>query len=69
MKDSIVQPSIGELMKRVNNKFSLVVLSAKVARANIEKDKDIKQEKHINYLTQSVRQICEDKVKYQIDVE
>lgn len=70
MKDSIVEPSIGELMKRVNNKFSLVVLSARVARMNIDKDKDVKQEKHINYLTQSVRQICEDKVKYQmIDVE
>lgn len=70
MKDSIVEPSISELLKKVNNKFSLVILSARVARQNIDKDKDVKQEKHINYLTQSVRQIYEDKVQYEmIDVE
>ncbi|HJD00657.1 DNA-directed RNA polymerase subunit omega [Candidatus Arthromitus sp. SFB-turkey] len=70
MKDSIVEPSISELLKKVNNKFSLVILSARVARQNIDKDKDVKQEKHINYLTQSVRQIYEDKVQYKmIDVE
>ena len=70
MKDSIVAPSISELLKKVNNKFSLVILSARVARQNIDKDKDVKQEKHINYLTQSVRQIYEDKVQYKmIDVE
>ena len=49
MKDSIVEPSISELLKKVNNKFSLVILSARVARQNIDKDKDVKQEKHINY--------------------
>lgn len=70
MKDSIVEPSISELLKKVNNKFSLVILSARVARQNIDKDKDVKQEKHINYLTQSVRQIYEDKVQYKmLDVE
>lgn len=70
MKDSIVEPPISELLKKVNNKFSLVILSARVARNNIDKDKDIKQEKHINYLTQSVREIYEDKVQYEmIDVE
>ena len=70
MKDSIVEPSISELLKKVNNKFSLVILSARVAIQNIDKDKDVKQEKHINYLTQSVRQIYEDKVQYKmIDVE
>lgn len=70
MKDSIVEPSISELLKKVNNKFSLVILSARVARQNIDKDKDVKQEKHINYLTQSVRQIYEDKVQYKmIDIE
>ena len=70
MKDSIVEPSLSELLKKVNNKFSLVILSARVARQNIDKDKDVKQEKHINYLTQSVRQIYEDKVQYKmIDVE
>lgn len=70
MKDSIVEPSISELLKKVNNKFSLVILSSRVARQNIDKDKDVKQEKHINYLTQSVRQIYEDKVQYKmIDVE
>ena len=70
MKDYIVEPSISELLKKVNNKFSLVILSARVARQNIDKDKDVKQEKHINYLTQSVRQIYEDKVQYKmIDVE
>lgn len=70
MKDSIVEPSISDLLKEVNNKFSLVILSARVARMNIDKDKDIKQDKHINYLTQSVRQIYEGDVQYQmIDVE
>lgn len=70
MKDSIVEPSISDLLKEVNNKFSLVILSARVARMNIDKDKDIKQDKHINYLTQSVRQIYEGNVQYQmIDVE
>lgn len=70
MKDSIVEPPISELLKKVNNKFSLVILSARVARNNIDKDKDVKQEKHINYLTQSVREIYEDKVKYEmIDVD
>lgn len=70
MKDSIVEPSISDLLKEVNNKFSLVILSARVARMNIDKDKDVKQDKHINYLTQSVRQIYEGDVQYQmIDVE
>ena len=70
MKDSIVEPSISELLKKVNNKFSLVILSARVARNNIDKDKDIKKDKHINYLTQAVREIYEDKVQYKmIDVE
>ena len=70
MEGSLVGPSISELLKKVNNKFSLVILSARVARQNIDKDKDVKQEKHINYLTQSVRQIYEDKVQYKmIDVE
>ncbi len=70
MKDSIVEPSISELLKKVNNKFSLVILSARVARNNIDKDKDVKKDKHINYLTQAVREIYEDKVQYKmIDVE
>ncbi len=70
MKDSIVEPSISELLKKVNNKFSLVILSARVARNNIDKDKDVKKDKHINYLTQAVREIYEDKVEYKmIDVE
>lgn len=70
MKDSIVEPSISELLKKVNNKFSLVILSARVARMDIDNDKDVKREKHINYLTQSVRHIYEDKVQYKmIDVE
>ncbi len=70
MKDSIVQPPISELLKIVNNKFSLVILSARVARDNIDKDKDVKRDKHINYLTQSVREIYEGKVQYKmIDVE
>ena len=34
------------------------------------KDKDVKKDKHINYLTQAVREIYEDKVEYKmIDVE
>ena len=41
MKDSIVEPSISELLKKVNNKFSLVILSARVARQNIDKDKEL----------------------------
>ena len=53
MKDSIVQPSISELLKIVNNKFSLVILSARVARHDIDKDKEVKRNKHINYLTLS----------------
>lgn len=70
MKDSIVEPSISELLKKVNNKFSLVILSARVARNNIDKDKEVKKDKHINYLTQAVREIYEDKVQYKmIDVE
>ena len=70
MKDSIVEPSISELLKKVNNKFSLVILSARVARQNIDKDKDVKQEKHINYLTETEWEIYEDKVQYKmIDVE
>ena len=70
MKDSIVEPSISELLKKVNNKFSLVILSARVARMDIDNDKDVKREKHINYLTQSVRHIYEDRVQYKmIDVD
>ncbi len=70
MKDSIVQPSISELLKIVNNKFSLVILSARVARHDIDKDKEVKRNKHINYLTQSVREIYEGKVQYKmLDVE
>lgn len=70
MKDSIVQPPISDLLKIVNNKFSLVILSARVARDSIDKDKDIKRDKHINYLTQSVREIYEGNVQYKmIDVE
>lgn len=70
MKDSIVQPSINELLKIVNNKFSLVILSARVARHNIDKDKEVKHSKHINYLTQSVREIYEGKVQYKmLDLE
>ncbi|AID44544.1 hypothetical protein SFBM_0597 [Candidatus Arthromitus sp. SFB-mouse-Japan] len=64
MKDSIVYPSISELMKKVDNKFSLVILSAKVARHNIDKDKDVKRDKHINYLTQSVLDIYNDKIDF-----
>ncbi len=66
MKDSIIQPSISDLMTKVNNKFSLVILSARVARHNIDKDKDNKKDKHINYLTQSVREIYDDKVDFDI---
>ncbi len=70
MKDSIVEPSISELLKKVSDKFSLVILSARVARMDIDKDKDIKRDKHINYLTQSVRHIYEDKVQYKmIDID
>lgn len=67
MKDSIIQPSISDLMSRVNNKFSLVILSARVARHNIDKDKDVKRDKHINYLTQSVREIYDNKVDFEMD--
>lgn len=67
MKDSIIQPSISDLMTKVNNKFSLVILSARVARHNIDKDKDVKRDKHINYLTQSVREIYDNKVYFEMD--
>ena len=70
MKDSIVSPSLSDLLKKVDDKFSLVIFSARVARYNIEKEKDIKNDKYVNYLTRSVRQIYEDKVSYEmIDVE
>lgn len=66
MKDSIIQPPIGELLEKVDNKFSLVILSAKVARHNIELEQGNKQDKHINFLTKSVREIYEEKIDYEL---
>lgn len=61
MKDSIIEPPISELLKRVENKFSLVILTARVARRMIDEQRDNKDDQ-IKPLTQAIRKVNDGEI-------
>lgn len=57
MKDSMINPSIVDLLKKVDNKYSLVTLASKRARQIIEGSKpliDIESSKPVTIATNEV---------------
>lgn len=57
------QPSLEELMKNVDSKYSLVVIAAKRARQIT--DAQTNQEEIIKPVTQAFYEIADNKIKYE----
>lgn len=63
----MVQPSVTDLLKKVNNRFELVVMTSKRARQIAEGDKPMTDVKEESAVTLAANEIAEGKVKIEKD--
>lgn len=68
-KYTMLNPSIDDLLQKIDNKYILTSLVAKRARQLFEGDESLIDEYFVNYVTTSVHEIEEGKVTYQAKVE
>lgn len=61
--DTLISPSIDELMDKVNNKYVLSLIIAKRARMLADGDAPLTSKTHINKVTTAIDEINEGKVK------
>lgn len=57
------QPPIDELMKRVDNKYTLVLLTAKRARMLMEQNEKTAEKRMIKPVTEALNEIATGKLK------
>lgn len=62
-KDTLISPSIDELLQKVDNKYILSLLVAKRARTLIDGDDPLVDKYYTNKVTTSLNEIYEGKVK------
>jgi DNA-directed RNA polymerase subunit omega len=60
----MIKPSIGELLDKVDNKYSLIYVAANRAREIINGDEALVDEKELNAVSTAVNEIMEDKITY-----
>ncbi|HBM76242.1 MAG TPA: DNA-directed RNA polymerase subunit omega [Clostridiaceae bacterium] len=65
MDNSMINPSIVSLEKKVNNRYALVVIAAKRARQIIAGDSKVTDFDSKKPLTLSIHEINEDKLEYE----
>lgn len=61
--DTLISPSIDELMDKVNNKYVLSLIIAKRARMLADGDEPLTSKTHINKVTTAIDEINEGMVK------
>ena len=59
----IVKPTVKELLEKVDNRFELVVVTAKRARQTADGDKVLTDEDDVSPVTLAADEIAEGKVK------
>ena len=64
-EDSLIEPSIDELLTKVENKYVLALLCAKRARELFDGDEPLIDEFHINKVTTAINEIDQGKVSYE----
>ncbi len=62
--DSLIEPSIDDLLKKVENKYILSLLAAKRARELFDGDEPMIDTFYINKVTTAIHEIDEGKIKY-----
>lgn len=67
--DTLISPSIDELMDKVNNKYVLSLIIAKRARMLADGDAPLTAKTHINKVTTAIDEINEGKVKPSVSDE
>jgi DNA-directed RNA polymerase subunit omega len=60
----MIKPSIGELLKKVDNKYSLIYVAANRARELINGDETLAEETELNAVSTAVSEIMDDKITY-----
>lgn len=64
MANKMTEPSVDELLKKVDSQYTLVIMAARRARA-INDEEDISQRGKVKAVTSALEEIEEDRVKYQ----
>ena len=62
--ESLIKPSIDELLTKVENKYVLALLAAKRARELFNGEEELIEEYHINKVTTAINEIDQGKVSY-----
>ncbi len=62
--ESLIKPSIDELLTKVENKYVLALLAAKRARELFNGAEELIAEYHINKVTTAINEIDQGKVSY-----
>lgn len=65
MNNSMINPSKGELLKKVENKYTLVTVTSKRARQIIDGDEVFTSVDSHKPLTLAINEVNEDKVTYE----
>ena len=63
--DSLIEPSVDNLLKKVENKYILSLLAAKRARELFDGDEPLTDTYYINKVTTAIHEIYEGKIRYQ----
>lgn len=65
MNNSMINPSIVDILKKVDNRYSLVVVTAKRARQIIDGSKPLVEIESVKPVTIAIHEIDEDKISYE----
>lgn len=65
MTSTMINPSISELLTKVDNRYSLVVITSKRARQLIDGEKKLVETDSIKSLTIAIEEVNSDAITYQ----
>jgi DNA-directed RNA polymerase subunit omega len=61
----LIKPSLDDLMKKVDSKYTLVVISAKIARKFTENEQPEESKPRINPVSQALHVVAKGDVKWE----